>query len=215
MIRINLLPTNKAQSRVTTGSGDTQLWMGIYAAGIAISAGVAAYFYFTTQGQLDEVKGINSQLQARVEEVQARSSRRAELETRLAQSRRLEEVVGELERARSGPTRILVELSKMLSVGGGPTIDPLELERIRQENPLAGFNQSWDARRLWLTEFNEQEGTCLVAGKARTNEDVAEFMRRMALSEVFGDVALRSTAADDGEDALPAVDFAIDCTVTY
>jgi type IV pilus assembly protein PilN len=140
----------------------------------------------------------------------------SDLEGRLEKSRRLEKVVEELERARRGPTRAVMELSKVLSSPGGPTINPAELERMREDNPLAGFNESWDVRRLWLTRFEEVERECKITGMGRSNEDVAEFLRRLTLSEIYESVTLQRTRATNDQDTgLQVVGFDITCKVRY
>ena len=109
-----------------------------------------------------------------------------------------------------------MELSRVLSAGRGPTVNPDVLEQMRRENPLAGYNPGWDIRRLWLESFQERSGDCQMSGKGKTNEDVAEFLRRLSLSEVFDDVTLVST--DSGKDAasgLPIVGFSLTCKVRY
>ena len=132
----------------------------------------------------------------------------------LERSRQLESVVDELNRARSGPLRVMMELSKVLSTGAGPTIAPGRLEALRQENPLAGFNPSWDVRRLSIDSFVELDRTVTVRGKGRTNEDVAEFLRRLALSELFSEVTLtRTDAANLG--GIDSISFEMTCKVTY
>lgn len=109
-----------------------------------------------------------------------------------------------------------MELSRVLSIPGGPTINPAELERMRQENPLAGFNESWDVRRLWISRFEEVERDCKITGMGRSNEDVAEFLRRLTLSEIYDGVTLQRTrAATDSDTGLTMVGFDITCKVKY
>jgi type IV pilus assembly protein PilN len=81
---------------------------------------------------------------------------------------------------------------------------------------LAGFNESWDVRRLWLTRFEEVERECKMTGLGRSNEDVAEFLRRLTLSEIYESVTLQRTrAAKDSETGLQVVGFDITCKVRY
>ena len=50
----------------------------------------------------------------------------------------------------------------------------------------------------------------------RSNEDVAEFLRRLTLSEIYDDVTLQRTrAATDPATNLPTVGFDITCKVRY
>ncbi len=55
-----------------------------------------------------------------------------------------------------------------------------------------------------------------MTGLGKTNEDVAEFLRRLALSESFEDVTLTRTESKiDTDTQLPFIDFSITCKVRY
>ena len=223
MIRINLLPTDKkkrarriAPSAMPTGDLSLGAWGVVYGGAIAVWLAVLGVLYFVQSGDLEAMTQENKTLEARRDELQGKTKGLADVEGRLEKSRRLEKVVQELERARRGPTRAVMELSKVLSSPGGPTINPAELERMREENPLAGFNESWDVRRLWLTRFEEVERECKLTGMGRSNDDVAEFLRRLTLSEIYDSVTLQRTrAANDPETGLQMVGFDITCKVRY
>jgi type IV pilus assembly protein PilN len=223
MIRINLLPTDKkkrarriAPSPMPTGDLSLGAWGAVYGGAIAVWLAVLGVLYFVQSGDLEAMTQENKTLEARRDELQGKTKGLADVEGRLEKSRRLEKVVQELERARRGPTRAVMELSKVLSSPGGPTINPAELERMREENPLAGFNESWDVRRLWLTRFEEVDRECKLTGMGRSNEDVAEFLRRLTLSEIYDSVTLQRTrAANDPETGLQMVGFDITCKVRY
>jgi Tfp pilus assembly protein PilN len=80
------------------------------------------------------------------------------------------------------------------------------------------FNAGWDIRRLWLTQFSEEKHKCTIAGYGRSNEDVAEFLRRLNLSESFEKVTLQSTqfaSNEAGRDGTAGVKFALNCEVKY
>jgi type IV pilus assembly protein PilN len=223
MIRINLLPTDRkkrarriAPSPLPGGDLNLGTWGAIYGGAIAIWFVVLGILYFAQSGQLEAISQENKTLEARRDELQGKTKGLADVEGRLEKSRRLEKVVQELERARRGPTRAVMELSRVLSSPGGPTINPVELERMREENPLAGFNESWDVRRLWLTRFEEVERECKITGIGRSNEDVAEFLRRLTLSEIYDGVTLQRTrATNDPDTGLQVVGFDITCKVKY
>ena len=76
--------------------------------------------------------------------------------------------------------------------------------------PLPG----WDTRRLWLTRFEETDRKCKIAGTGKTNEDVAEFLRRLTISEIFDKVTLQGTGTSTQAD-LPVVTFNLTCEVIY
>ena len=223
MIRINLLPTDKkkrarriAPSPMPSGDVSLGAWAAIYAGAIAIWLIALGALYFAQSGEVDTIAQENKTLEARRDELKSKTKGLSDVEGRLEKSRKLEKVVQELERARRGPTRAVMELSKVLSSPGGPTINAAELERMRQDNPLAGFNESWDVRRLWISSFEEIERECKIVGMGRSNEDVAEFLRRLTLSEIYEDVTLQRThASNDGETGLQMVGFNITCKVKY
>jgi type IV pilus assembly protein PilN len=223
MIRINLLPSDKkkrarriAPSALPTGDLSLATWGAVYGAAIAVWLVVLGVLYFSQSAQLETAAQENKTLEARRNQLQGKTKGLADVEGRLEKSRRLEKVVQELERARRGPTRAVMELSKVLSSPGGPTINPAELERMREDNPLAGFNESWDVRRLWISRFEEVERECKITGMGRSNEDVAEFLRRLTLSEIYDGVTLQRTrAASDPDTGLQVVGFDITCKVRY
>ena len=223
MIRINLLPTDRkkrarraAPSPLPTGDLSLRTWGVVYGAAIATWLVVLGILYFAQSGEMETIAQENKKLEARRDELKSKTKGLTEVEGRLEKSRRLEKVVQDLERARRGPTRAVMELSRVLSSPGGPTINPAELERMREENPLAGFNESWDVRRLWITRFEEVERDCKIIGMGRSNEDVAEFLRRLTLSEIYEGVTLQRTrSAKDSDTGLQMVGFDITCKVRY
>jgi len=218
MIRINLLPRTRKQSRAAAAApvGSSQLWGGAYLVALVIWCIVLAAVFFTYGNTLEEQQRANGVLQRQIEDLRTKSARLDEVRTKIDESRRLEQLVDELNRARLGPTRVLMEVSRILSADGGPTIDPQALEQLRRENPLAGFNRSWDPRRLWMTSFTEENRECRIAGQGKTNEDVAEFLQRLGLSEVFESVTLTKTeSAEEAETHLPVIAFELTCRVRY
>lgn len=211
MIRINLLPDTKRQ--VSTGGG-AQLWGVIYLLA-AFAWGVVLFLvYLKYNAVLEEQLAKNNALQQDINRVTSQSADIGDIEAKLAKSRQLEEVVTGLQQARQGPASVLMELSKVLSEGAGPTVDPDKLETLRRENPLLVYNPGWDIRRLWLKGFSEQGGKCDIKGYGKTNEDVAEFLRRLSLSDTFDAVTLQKTTFAD-KDGLPVVDFSLTCEVKY
>ncbi len=216
MVRINLLPNARKQRASAGGEGSATPWIIAYVATAFVTVLVCALIYFNGTGTLDEQRAQNAALQVQITALEAQSANIDEVRAQLAESQELEDVVGELQRARFGPTRILMELSRILSASGGPTVDPERLEAIRRDNPLAGFSPTWDTRRLWLTSFTEEDRHVEIHGLGKTNEDVAEFLRRLTLSESFGDVTLTKTeAVTDAESHLDLISFELSCSVVY
>lgn len=214
MVRINLLPNAKKDAASGGGAGSTQLWLGGYLALAVFALIVAGVQYYLASTHLEELQERNTAMQARITELRAQSAGLEEARALLAESQALEETVNELNRARTGPARVMIELGNILSVDKGPTYDEEDLLEQRRRNPLAGFNQSWDVRRLWLTSFVEESRSVRIAGRGRTNEDVAEFIRRLTLSELFSNVALQRTSATT-EDDLELISFEITGQINY
>ena len=215
MIRINLLPQRRAGG---AESGATNKVWGYTYLGASLAWLVALTFvYFSLTSDLDQALAQNNELTRQIASVKEQSGDLEKLQRELDESKRLEEVVTGLKKARLGPTRMLLELSQILSPGRGPTIDPVKLEELRRSNPEAGITVGWDTRRLWLTGFEEQAHACRIVGEARNNEDIAEFLRRLALSQVFDDVVLVRTGqpASVAVGAAPAVAFELTCKVRY
>ncbi|MAQ13238.1 MAG: hypothetical protein CMN30_00360 [Sandaracinus sp.] len=218
MIRVNLLPQAKRQVRTASSPSErgTTGWVAAYL-GAALVTGIAcAVWYVSLGNELEAQRRQNNELQQRIDALRQESASLEEVQAKLQASLALAEVVEQLDAARSGPTRVLMEISNILSTGpgSGPTIDPEKLEEMRRENPLAGFNRNWDPRRLSLDSFTEENGQAKVTGSGRTNEDVAEFLRRLALSEVFEEVLLERTQARD-VDGIELIGFEIATKVVY
>lgn len=219
MIRINLLPQTKRSGgrarAVSVGDGNTRGWLVGYGVATIITVAGLVGWYVTTKNNLDAQLAENAALQSSIDQLKQKSAQIEEVRKKIAESKKLEELVSELNRARLGPTRVLMEISRILSVGGGPTVDLQELERLRRENPLAGFNASWDPRRLWITSFEETDRKCKIRGLGRTNEDVGEFMRRLQVSQVFEGVTLTRTESVTGKGRLGLASFELTAKVKY
>lgn len=217
MIRINLLPgARKAAGRGASAGGGTQGWIIGYVVAAIICVVVLVFVYVGKSRELNEQLAQNRSLRTEIEDLEAQSANIDQVRADLEQSRTLETVVSDLQRARYGPTAALMELSHILSAGGGPTVDPQRLEEIRRQNPLAAYNTAWDPRRLWVTEFTEDDRDCTIRGIGKTNEDVAEFLRRLTLSDKFEHIELIKTEGVEEHDTHVAViGFELTCRVIY
>jgi len=203
----------EAKRAAATG-GNAQTWGVIYLLACLAWAVILVLFYLNKHGSLEEQQAKNDELQGLIDRAKSQSENISDVEAKLQKSKQLEEVVGGLQAARQGPARVLLELSKILSEGGGPTVPPDQLDAMRRDNPLQLYNPGWDVRRLVLDTFEETSRKCTMTGSGKTNEDVAEFLRRLNISEVFDKVTLQGTnAASDKEG--PAVHFNLTCEVKY
>ena len=138
------------------------------------------------------------------------------IKAELEQLRAREDAIAKLQSARTGPTAVLLELAKLLTPGRGPSADPRVLQQLRDENPGEVYKSGWDARRLWLKRFVEQQRQVRLEGVARDGEDVSELARRMTLSAYFDEVKfLPAKKGMDKESGLELVKFELEARVRY
>ena len=91
------------------------------------------------------------------------------------------------------------------------------LTRLRQDDPTATpYNPAWDTRRLWVKELVEEDRQCSIRGAGRTNEDIAEFLRRLTSSNRFENVELvRTEGVTDQASGLVLINFELTAGVIY
>src|SRR4029079_18943797 len=106
----------------------------------------------------------NNELSAKINDIKAVVGNHQEVKDALAVLRQREDAIAKLQAARSGPTAILLELSRVLTQGRGPTVDQDRLQQLKKDNPLAVFSPTWDTRRVWLTAYNEADRTVRLEG---------------------------------------------------
>ncbi|MEB2312803.1 MAG: PilN domain-containing protein [Sorangiineae bacterium] len=212
MIRVNLLPQKKRAEAARA----SQLWLVVLL--VTMIAEVAALFVFhgIKGEELTEQKKKNDALNAQISKSRSAVSDHQRVKEQLAELRSREAAIDKLQVARTGPTAMLLELSRLLTSGRGPTVDPEELNKVRRENPQAAYNPSWDARRLWLTKFVEDNRQVRLEGIARDGEDVSEFAKRMTMSSYFYDVRLLPAKKQhDSASGLDVVNFQLEAKVRY
>jgi len=213
MIRINLL--TRKRSRVERQE-KTQTWL-LVAFGLVLLEIVALVIYHSFK--LEDLKvqeRRNSELTAQIDQSKKAVAKHTEVKEKLAQLRAREEAIAKLQSARSGPTSILLELSRLLTLGRGPTVDAGKLSQLRRDDPAAAFNVNWDARRLWILNFKEDKRKLRIEGLARDGEDVSELARRMSLSDYFVGVKLLPARRQvDQATKVELVRFSLEAGVKY
>jgi type IV pilus assembly protein PilN len=213
VIKINLLPQKRKRAERAEGS---QLWLAVVM--VLLLAEVAGLFVFHgfKAEELADQQRKNAALQSQIDQSKRTVQNHAEVKEKLAQLRAREEAIGKLQSARSGPTAVLLELARILTPGRGPSVDPDRLAQLRRDNPLAVFNPTWDARRLWLLSFIEEQRKVRLEGLARDGEDVSELARRMNLSSYFSDVKLLPAKRQaDQKSGVEVVQFSLEAKVKY
>lgn len=225
MIRINLLPQKKQVRRRggaqqgDAGAGDggpSQAWFAVVLGVLLLEVIVLLFVYKGKQDDLKAVEKQNDELKASIESIQRDVADHARIKAALKELRDREEAIQKLQAARTGPTATMLELSRILTPGRGPTVDRDKLEQLKRDNPTAVPNANWDARRLWLATYNETDRQVRIAGVARDGEDVSEFLRRLSLSDYFHEVRLLPAAKGvDATTKLELVRFEMSAKVRY
>lgn len=211
MIRINLLPSKRVSA-----SQPSQRWLLVVLAAILLEIVALFLFYQSKREQLDEQNRTNAQLRSQIDDINKLVADHEEIKKALAVLRAREEAIAKLQAGRTGPTAVLLELSQILSTGRGPSADPDKLAKLRKDNPLAVYNPSWDARRLWLTSYLEGQRTVRIEGLARDGNDVYELAQRLKLSPYFYEVTLLPGKKDaDRATKVDLVSFALQLKVRY
>ncbi|MBL8601426.1 MAG: PilN domain-containing protein [Myxococcales bacterium] len=197
MLKINLLTEDKARraSTPSTNTVSTFLLVGAVASVVLLLGGLFL-FHASQDKELQSLVEQNTRVQSEIESIRSRVGDHQRILDELAEAQRREDAIRELQNARTGPTAMFVEVSRMLSRGGVPTADPTVVERLRSTNQRDRmWSPTWDFQRLWITELIEENRSVRISGEGRTPDDVGEFMRRLQLSVYFRDVRLDSTQA--------------------
>ncbi len=188
MIRINLIAARKVKRR---DPGEKQLaFMGLSVLGAIV---VMVFAYLASQSRLDEVTRDNDAVRADIDRMKAELGDYDKIKDQRQDLLKQQKTIQALQAGRTGPLFLMRELSEILTTGKGPTFDRAGYEDRLKRDPNIGFNTSWDTRRIWLDSFEEAQGKVRIKGSAKTNEDVAEFLKRLQLSIFFSDVTPEST----------------------
>jgi type IV pilus assembly protein PilN len=217
MVRINLLPEKRqAARRASSSSEASQVWLlGVLGATI-VTIIVCLFIQKMKQDELAAIVSENGRTQGQIDSIKKTIANHSEIQARLKELRDREEAIQKLQAARTGPTSTLLELAHVLTPGRGPTTDRDKLEQLKRDNPAEVYNQNWDARRLWLTSYQESDRTVKLGGLARDGEDVSELERRLKLSDYFSDVKLLpGQKVVDGQSHQELFKFELSAKVKY
>jgi type IV pilus assembly protein PilN len=191
MVRVNLLPERRqAARRMTSSTDSSQLWVLFVFGAMVLTVVVCLFIQKLKQDQLDAILRDNQNTQGQIDAIKKQIANHDEIKAKLSELRDREAAIQKLQSARTGPTSTLLELAHVLTQGRGPTTDRDKLEQMKRDNPAEVYNANWDARRLWLTSYQEVDRTVKLGGLARDGEDVSELERRLKLSNYFSDVKL-------------------------
>ena len=208
MIRINLLPSRRAKRQE---AGQRQfLLMGL---AILATVGLVVFFHLQATTELEKAQHDNTILQADVAKLKAELGDYEKVRGQREELLKQRKTIQSLEAGRTGPVYLLREMSEILSPGKGPTFDRVTYEETLRKDPNAGFS-NWETKRAWLDSYTEDKMRVKIRGSAKSNEDVAEFLKRLNSSVFFKDVNLDATA-QAAKGSVKFVNFGLSTTVIY
>ncbi len=209
MIHINLLPIRKVKRAEASQRQFVYMGMAILATVVGV-----VFLHLQADGQLEDIKRRNTILTAEVARLKQEIGDYDKIRSQREELLRQRKTIQALDAGRTGPVYLLREMSEILSPGKGPTFDRVTYEETLRRDPNAGFNASWDPRRVWMEGYAEDQKHVRIRGSAKSNEDVAEFLKRLNSSVFFGNVNLDSTTQVSGH-GIKFVNFGLSADVTY
>jgi type IV pilus assembly protein PilN len=215
LIRVNLLPQKKEGRRAGAGEAG-QAWIFVLVAVIVLEIVGLIVFHKGKQDELEAMMRKNEQRQSSITDITKQIANHADIKNQLKDLRDREDAIAKLQSARSGPTAAMLELSRILTPGRGPTTDRDKMEQLKRDDPGAVPNPNWDPRRLWLKTYSDNARSVRLSGLARDGEDVSEFLRRLTLSNYFYDLKLLPASKEmDSVTKLELVRFELSAKVVY
>ena len=211
MIKINLLPVKAAKRRE---QGQRQLLIGV----VVFSATLVTLIVFhgTQVAKTNQMREYNQGVSRDIAKLKAEIGDYEVIKAQRDELVRQRDAIRRLQANRSGPTFMMRELSDILTPGKGPTFNKEQYEEQIKRDPTAGFNPNWDTRRAWLVNYSEQAHAVKIKGGAKSDEDVAEFLKRLKVSAFFSDVYWEQTQPQlDTRLNVSYVTFDVTCRVNY
>lgn len=188
MIRINLLPIKQDRRKE---AGRNHLLIGGLV--IMLEIVVAVVVSYNMENDITEQQNQNASVQANINRITQTIAGHDQILAEISEHEQRQAAIEELQAARTGPVQVMLELSRILSKDGKPTIPDEKYQEIIKKNPARGYDENWDFRRVWLVSFTENDKRVTIKGQGISHEDVAEFLRRINLSSFFVSSELVST----------------------
>ena len=183
MIKINLLPQRRSRS---VDRGQQSLLVGIFT---LVGAGVLVLLlvHRPLQEDVDGLQRTNVRLKADNDRMEKKLKGFDELEAAVQAAKERSQSILTLSRARAVPAHLLWELSQILSSGRTPTMTEEMAERVERD-PNRELAPDWDPKHVWVTSFDEKEGTFRLEGGAQSDGDMTQLAKRLQASVYFDDV---------------------------
>jgi type IV pilus assembly protein PilN len=184
--------------------------------GIAILGTIAlvVFFHLQATADLEKIQRDNTITQAEVARLKQELGDYDKIRSQREELLKQRKTIQALESGRTGPVFLLREMSEILSPGKGPTFERVTYEETLRKDPNAGFNSNWETKRVWLDSYTEEKQKIKLKGAAKSNEDVAEFLKRLNSSVFFKDVNLDATA-QAAKGLVKYVNFSLSASVIY
>ena len=178
MIDINLLPVREARRKADVQQLGMQLLLVLIlaTAGIGFMHSSVVARINDSQTRIRQMEADIKQFQPQLDQVAAFRKKKASLEKKI-------EVIEDLDRARTGPVRVMSELATHMP------------------------------DRVWLTNLATDGNAIKMKGEGMDNELVAVLMRALKESPYFEDVDLQGTELGNSKQGLKLVKFNIEATV--
>lgn len=174
MLEINLLPVREARRKADL----RQLLMQLLLVLIVTGGGIGlVHSRLLDQAALAQARA--SQMEADIKQFQPQLNQVAAFRKKKAQLEKKIDVIDGLDRARTGPVRVMAELANRAP------------------------------ERLWITSLNTKGKTLTLKGNSLDNELVALFLRGLGESPYFSNVDLDSTELGSERNGLRLVSFSI------
>lgn len=174
MIEINLLPVREARRKADLRELLMQLMLVVL-----LTAGLIALVHSRMKDDIDVANSRVQQMEHDIEQFKPQLAQVAAFRKQKAKLEKKIDVIDGLDRARSGPVRMLAELA---------TRTP---------------------ERLWLTSLATKGSTLTLRGESIDNEIVALFLRALDESEYFSNVDLESSVLAGEKKGVRLVSFSI------
>lgn len=211
MIRINLLPVKAAKKRE---AGQRQLLAGVVVFSLAL-VGVIV-FHGTEVNAINNTKAQNEATKQAIERLKQELGDYDKVKAAVDELKKQREAIKKLQANRAGPVYLMREMSDILTKGKGPAINKESYESQLKKDPTSGFNTNWETRRVWLLSYEERAHNVKIKGAAKSDEDVAEFLKRLKQSPFFSDVYWQGTQPQvDTKLNVSYVTFDVTCKVGY
>jgi type IV pilus assembly protein PilN len=172
MLKINLLPVREARRKADL----RQYFMQVLLV-VLLTAGAVGLVHSRLVDQIGQAEKRITQMQADIEQFKPQLEQVAEFKKRKSELEKKIDVIDGLDKARSGPVRVMEELA----------------------------NRTPD--RLWLKELKTKGSTVEMKGESLDNEIVALFLRSLGESPYFENVDLDSTKLNADKGGLKVLRF--------